>query len=61
MSGHHSDQTETDSGHGHNHDHSGHSHAPIVNASNRRRVGIAAVLTGLFCIVEVVGELYPAL
>lgn len=48
------------SAHNHNgdhsgHDHSRHSHAPTVNESNRRRVGVAAVLTGLFVIVEVIG------
>lgn len=44
--------------HGHSHhDHSGagHSHAPKANAKNLRRIGIAAVLTGLFMIVEVIG------
>lgn len=46
MSGHHH----------HDHDHQGgHSHAPKVNQTNRRRVGLAAILTGLFVIVEVVG------
>ncbi|GHA91907.1 cation efflux protein [Algimonas arctica] len=44
--------------HHHGHDHSGgHSHAPKVNATNRRRVGLAAILTGLFVIVEIVGGL----
>lgn len=45
------------SGHNHHdHDHhSGHSHAPKVNRTNRRRVGLAALLTGLFAILEVVG------
>lgn len=45
------------SGH-HHHDqdhHDGHSHAPKVNQSNRRRVGLAAILTGLFVVVEIVG------
>ncbi len=41
--------------HGHSHTHGhGHSHA---GESNRTRVGIAATLTGLFMIVEVVGGL----
>ena len=43
--------------HGHDHSHVGHSHAPKVNETNRRRVGFAAVLTGLFMLVEVVGGL----
>lgn len=44
---------------GHHHDHSGHnhSHAVVVDASNRRRVGVAAFLTGIFVIVEVIGGL----
>ena len=33
----------------------GHSHAPSVNDRNLRVVGLAAVLTGLFVVVEVVG------
>lgn len=41
--------------HDHDHDHHRHSHAPSVNERNRRRVGWAAVLTGLFVIVEVIG------
>lgn len=41
-------------GHGHNH---GHSHCPAHGNTNRRRVGIAAVLTGLFMIAEVAGGL----
>lgn len=53
------------SGHSHSHHHScshdhssgGHSHAPKVNESNRWRVGLAAVLTGLFMFVEVAGGL----
>lgn len=45
----------------HHHDHQGpdhsggHSHAPTVDHTNRRRVGLAAVLTGLFAIVEIAG------
>ena len=54
------------SGHSHTHDHhhshdhcSGghHSHAPTVNASNQWRVGLAALLTGLFMLAEVAGGL----
>ncbi len=47
--------------HGHDHSHHGHhhgpghSHAPKVNESNRRRVGLAAILTGLFMIAEIIG------
>lgn len=43
--------------HHHDHAHHGHSHAPSVNARNKRRVGLAAIITGLFVIVEVVGGL----
>lgn len=47
--------------HEHNHDHShhggGHCHTPKVNASNRWRVGLAALLTGAFMLAEVVGGL----
>ena len=42
-------------GHRHGHHHHGHSHAPSVDARNLRRVGLAALLTGLFVVVEVVG------
>ena len=53
------------SGHSHSHHHScshdhssgGHTHAPKVNESNRWRVGLAAVLTGLFMFAEVAGGL----
>jgi len=38
-------------------DHHGHNHAPTVNENNRVRVGIAALLTGLFMVVEVAGGL----
>ena len=43
--------------HGHNHGHShGHGHCPShAGKNNRTRVGIAALLTGLFMIIEVVG------
>lgn len=50
-------------GHNHSHDHSygheehGHHHAPVVTAFNRNRVGLAAVLTGLFMVAEVIGGL----
>lgn len=39
---------------GHSH-HAHHHHAPKVNPSNRNKVGLAALLTGLFMIVELVG------
>jgi len=41
----------------HDHPGGGHCHTPKVNASNRWRVGLAAILTGLFMIVEVAGGL----
>lgn len=47
----------------HSHDHAfdheehGHHHAPVVTSSNRNRVGLAALLTGLFMVVEVIGGL----
>ncbi|WP_298914087.1 cation diffusion facilitator family transporter [uncultured Algimonas sp.] len=50
--------TQYSPGHDHDHDHHhghSHSHAPKVDAANRRRVGLAALLTGLFVVVEVVG------
>ncbi len=44
--------------HDHHHaGHEGHSHAPEVNALNARRVGLAALLTGAFMAVEVIGGL----
>ena len=36
------------------HDH-GHNHAPTVDESNRNRVGLAALLTGAFMVVEAIG------
>lgn len=54
-----SDHTHRSHDHDHAHDHSQggghHHHAPKVDANNRRRVGIAAALTGLFMLVEVAG------
>jgi cobalt-zinc-cadmium efflux system protein len=59
MAGHsHSHQDPHDHTHDHSHhDHSGvgHNHAPKANESNLRRIGIAALLTGLFMVVEVIG------
>ena len=46
--------------HGHSHaghSHAGHSHAPKANETNLRRIGLAAILTGLFMIAEVAGGL----
>jgi cobalt-zinc-cadmium efflux system protein len=40
--------------HGHDHDHQ---HAPRVSSHNERRVGISALLTGLFMLAEVAGGL----
>ena len=61
MSGHthsHPDPDHSHDDHFHSHHgHAGHSHAPKVNDSNRRIVGFAAALTGLFMIAEVVGGL----
>jgi len=59
MSGHsHSHSDHTHGGHSHHdHSHAGHSHAPKVDEKNRSRVGLAAALTGLFMIAEVVGGL----
>ena len=53
------------SGHSHTHhspcahDHGGghHSHAPTVDASNKWRVGLAAMITGIFMVAEVAGGL----
>jgi len=42
--------------HGHEHHHHGHSHSH-ASENNRTRVGIAALLTGLFMVAEVVGGL----
>ena len=55
MSGH----SHTHHSHGsHDHSHGGHhSHAPTVDVSNKWRVGLAAILTGLFMVAEVAGGL----
>lgn len=64
MSGHsHSHHNHSSHGHNHGHDHShshgagGHCHTPKVNASNRWRVGLAALLTGSFMLAEAAGGL----
>lgn len=66
MSGHSHSNPENSHSHHHHEDHDhchhdhghglgGHCHTPKVNEKNRRRVGIAAVLTGLFMFAEVAG------
>ena len=63
MSGHshtHHNHSAKDHGHDHSHHHhggGGHCHTPKVNASNRWRVGLAALLTGVFMLAEVAGGL----
>lgn len=43
-------------GHHHHHDCSGgHHHSPDVTETNRQRVALAAILTGLFMVIEVIG------
>ena len=61
MSGHSHSHPEKDHAH-HDHAHhdhgvGGHCHTPKVNEGNRNRVGIAAVLTGLFMFAEIAGGL----
>lgn len=62
----HSHTHSHDDGHTHSYDHDHthchglghtHSHAPKVTRNNLRRVGLAAFLTGLFMIAEIVGGL----
>ena len=43
--------------HGHDHKRGGHSHAPVADAGNRRRVLLAAILTGGFMLAEAAGGL----
>ena len=63
MSGHsHSHHDHAPHGHvhengSHGHGAGGHCHTPKVNASNRWRVGLAALLTGAFMVAEVAGGL----
>ncbi len=57
MAEQHHDHHGHDHSHGHGHHHHGHSHAPSVTKDNARRVGLAALLTGLFVGVEVAGGL----
>ena len=52
--GHHDHDHRPGDGHGHDHDH-GHRH--VANAGNARAIGIAALLTGGFMLVEIVGGL----
>lgn len=58
MSGHsHTHHEPGSHHHNHSHGHGGHCHTPTVNASNRWRVGLAAILTGVFMLAEVAGGL----
>ncbi len=58
MSGHsHSHHDHSSKDHGHDHGAGGHCHTPKVNESNRWRVGLAALLTGIFMLAEVAGGL----
>ena len=52
----HSHSHDHDDEHGHSHDHA-HHHADMGTADSRRRVAIAAVLTGAFMFAEVAGGL----
>lgn len=54
--GHRHDHGHDHSHHGHHHGHD-HHHAPAVTAANARAVGLAALLTGGFMAVELVGGL----
>ena len=53
----HHDHGSHDHGHAHGHSHGlgAHCHTPKVNDSNRWRVGLAALITGAFMVVEGVG------
>ena len=53
----HSHTHHDHSSHDHGHGAGGHCHTPKVNESNRWRVGLAAVLTGVFMLAEVAGGL----
>ncbi|MEQ1779759.1 MAG: cation diffusion facilitator family transporter [Hyphomonadaceae bacterium] len=54
----HTDHGHGDHGHGHSHDHShGHAHHHEADEKNASRIGIAALLTGAFMGVELVGGL----
>ncbi|MEP3655335.1 MAG: cation diffusion facilitator family transporter [Litorimonas sp.] len=53
----HSHHDHASHGHSHAHGEMGHCHTPKVNESNRWRVGLAALLTGLFMLAEVAGGL----
>lgn len=60
MSGHshsHHNHSAKSHDHGHDHGHGDHCHTPKVNASNRWRVGFAALLTGIFMVAEIAGGL----
>jgi cobalt-zinc-cadmium efflux system protein len=53
----HSHHDHASHGHSHAHGEIGHCHTPKVNESNRWRVGLAALLTGVFMLAEVAGGL----
>lgn len=53
----HTHHDHSSHGHSHSHGESGHCHTPKVNESNRWRVGLAALLTGVFMLAEVAGGL----
>lgn len=58
MHGSHSDHRQDAHGHSHGHMHvHGHSHLPNANDRNQARLGLAALLTGVFLIAEVAGGL----
>jgi cobalt-zinc-cadmium efflux system protein len=54
MSSEHSQKHKHEASHPPSHNH-GHTHSPKVDESNRNRVGLAALLTGVFMVVEAVG------
>jgi cobalt-zinc-cadmium efflux system protein len=54
MSSDHSQKHKHEASHPPSHNH-GHTHSPKVDESNRNRVGLAALLTGVFMVVEAVG------
>ncbi|WP_416879488.1 cation diffusion facilitator family transporter [Litorimonas sp.] len=54
MSSDHFQKHKHEASHPPSHNH-GHTHSPKVDESNRNRVGLAALLTGVFMVVEAVG------
>jgi cobalt-zinc-cadmium efflux system protein len=55
--GHHHDQKHESGSHNHGHNGHGHDHNHTVNEHNEGRMALAALLTGVFMIVEVIGGL----